>query len=442
MKKVKEKERDYTALMEIGKKTLANMKGIRHMFSTKKPYIKTTEGYIFLISAILTIGWLMKHNFPRIFYILGLQYFVWKAAYQYLRENSISLKYMHITKMFDGKVKVVAVKNDNEYVLNSFIPFSIVEAKREHIEHYFNKNVISITQDKRNLRHITIKLSDTKTEKANKFKFDKERYPLPDYIYTANVKGKRLPYIRGLDENGKVIVGDLKKDKALFVAGVPGAGKSVLESVMLQTSNFYNPDLFHVMVDFKGGVELAYYEDFDNTICIETVDDFAKFLDLLEKEMDERYALIRKKYQHIDKYNDNVGEKEKRPPILLTIDEASEIRMNTTKDKAKAIEDKLVVLMNKGRAAGIYFLICTQRPDAEQFDPRIKAHCQLKFSGRIIDKVTQNIVGVKDTEDLEVGFFKTNQGNVYYSLFVDMEYEKRIFDLLQKEHEREYKYAS
>jgi S-DNA-T family DNA segregation ATPase FtsK/SpoIIIE len=286
-------------------------------------------------------------------------------------------------------------------------------------------------QNKNNFRHITIKTEDKIKETAKKFKF-KERYHLPDFIGIADIKGKRFPYIRGLDENGNLVIGDLKKDKAIIVAGVPGTGKSVLEGVMLQSFIYYNPDMFHIMIDFKGGVELAFYEDFDNTICVETVDELIRVLDILENEMNERYDLIRKKYQDIDKYNDNVSEKEKRPAILVTIDEVSEIRLNAGKKKAEEIENRIVILQNKGRAALIYFLIATQRPDAEQFDPRIKANCQVKFSGRIADKVTQNIVGVKDTENLGVGFFKTNEGNVYYSLYVDMEHEDRVFKKLLK----------
>lgn len=277
------------------------------------------------------------------------------------------------------------------------------------------------------------KEEEKKEIKENNKKFEfKERYPLPDFIATANIKGKRFPYIVGLDENGKLVIGDLKKDKGMIIAGAPGGGKSVLEGVFLQSFNWYVSDMFHIMVDFKGGVELSFYEDFDNTICVETVDDLIRVLDILEDEMNERYALIRKKYQDIDKYNANVSEKEKRPAILVTIDEFSEIRLNAGKKKAEEIEDRIVILQNKGRAALIYFAIATQRPDADQFDPRVKANCQKKYSFRVADKVSQNIVGVKDTENLGVGYFKSNEGKVYYGLFVDMEKENRVFNKLLK----------
>jgi hypothetical protein len=78
-----------------------------------------------------------------------------------------------------------------------------------------------------------------------------------------------------------------------------------------------------------------------------------------------------------------------------------------------------------GRAACIVTVIATQKPNHRQLNPDIKSNSNVTISCKIANKVTQNIVGVSGTENLEQGEFKTvlegqTEGQIYKGFYVDM----------------------
>lgn len=429
--KIKEDTQDYTkeALKAIGEKTWANIKDIRHMFSLKKPYIKNKEGYVFLGTGIYTVGWLLAHNAPKPFYILGLQYCMWKALYQYLRENAISFKHRHVSQLLNGKAKIVATK-DNEYILNSFIPLSVIEGKRDYLEHYFNKKIVSIDQNKKNYRHITIKTEDFKAGSKGKVKL-KKIYKMSDYIKTLDTTGYKIPFVLGVDKEGNFVLGDLDKLKNISLSGIPGSGKSNLLNSIIQSLMVLNNDIAYFLVDFKM-CEMSNYEDFNNVCYVEDATTLLEKLEALHDEMMSRYRRMKKKATNADKWNRKFPN-EKMARICLIFDEMSELKLNCPDEETyKRIEQLITLILNKGRAANIYTIVATQRFSHVQVSTEMRANLFSKISLRIVDPKTQAMAGVMGTERLKNGEFKMiteedSSGKTYKSFFVDFEEAPEVF---------------
>jgi DNA segregation ATPase FtsK/SpoIIIE-like protein len=254
----------------------------------------------------------------------------------------------------------------------------------------------------------------------------KKTYKLSDYLATTPIKESlRLPFLLGVNTKGQVIVADLAQLKNILIAGIPGGGKSVILNSFITSLNYlsgrYNQDCLFILVDFKS-VELCFYNKFDNTVFVETLEDFEKKLDKLLAEMERRYKAMKGKATNVCK----LSNREDFPFIILVIDEVSEIKLNAKDDKeAERIERKVIRLQNKGRAACIVTIIATQKPNHRQLNPDIKSNSNVTVSCKIANKVTQNIVGVAGTEMLEPGEFKTvlegqTEGQIYKSFYVDM----------------------
>lgn len=236
----------------------------------------------------------------------------------------------------------------------------------------------------------------------------KNIYYLRDYISLRPPKDMILPLLLGLDENEKPIWKSIDDIQSLFLQAIPKGGKSVALSALIQSAMLYNPELYYVMVDFKDSA-LCFYENFDNTTyCADDYEKLAGILSKLNAEMDKRKTKIRKQYEHIADYNEDQGTLE-FPPILLIIDEISELKLNCKNATLLAqIENDLLRLIRLGRAFGIYIWITTQRSDASQVDTRFKGLITTWMYGRMKDKTTKSVAGVPagvDTGSLKPGEF-------------------------------------
>lgn len=397
-KSIKEEAKDKAneVLTEILKRTWANIKTIRHMFSFKKPYIVKKEAYVFLFVALITAIWLFNHNMPKLFYILCLNYFVWKSIFQIGKENIFAQKFKGISKMFDGKVKVIEEK-DGILKLHSYIPFDEINAKKNKIEHYLNKRISSITQHETNFKLIYIEVEDKKS-KINL----KAKYHLSKYIKKANIKGKKLPFLLGIDKFGKQIIGDLKDIKHFLISGESGGGKSTLFNAIIQSLMYYNPSIAFMFVDFKR-VELNVYKKFKNALFVKTQKKFLELLRNLSAEMDKRYDIMEEnEFTDIEQYN-KLNPKDKFSTVVLGIDEIADIGA----EDADEINDLLLRLLQMGRAAGIHIIAATQRPSGVQLSTEVRAALLGKISFAILDPITQKMTGVMCTEKLKVGEFKS-----------------------------------
>lgn len=175
---------------------------------------------------------------------------------------------------------------------------------------------------------------------------------------------------------------DLGRMPHLLVAGSTGSGKSVavngiISSILMKA----RPDqVKFLMVDPKM-VELSVYNDIPH-LLIPVVTNPRKATKALQKvvdEMENRYELFSKfGVRNIAGYNAKVEDwnaqsQEKQIPlplIVVIVDELADLMMVASKE----VEDAIIRLGQKARAAGIHMILATQRPSVDVISGLIKAN--------------------------------------------------------------------
>lgn len=182
--------------------------------------------------------------------------------------------------------------------------------------------------------------------------------------------------------NGTARSFDLAKMPHLLVAGSTGSGKSVavngiISSILMKA----RPDqVKFLMVDPKM-VELSVYNDIPH-LLIPVVTNPRKASKALQKvvdEMENRYELFSQfGVRNIAGYNAkvdswNATSEEKHIPlplIVVIVDELADLMMVASKE----VEDAIIRLGQKARAAGIHMILATQRPSVDVISGLIKAN--------------------------------------------------------------------
>lgn len=204
-----------------------------------------------------------------------------------------------------------------------------------------------------------------------------------------------LTYAVGKDITGRIMVGALNKMPHLLIAGTTGSGKSVmLNSIIISLLYKSSPDDCKLLLIDPKQVEFTPYEGIPHLIVPKVISDLTKATNALQwavDEMERRFRLIREaRVRDIDEYNSTPDvvtyKKKKMPFIVIIIDEFSDFIMQGKKE----VEDKIIRLGQKARAAGIHIILATQYPTTEYVTGGIKAN----FPSRIAFKVASNVNSV------------------------------------------------
>ena len=193
---------------------------------------------------------------------------------------------------------------------------------------------------------------------------------------------KLLEIPLGKAVNGSVRSFDLAKMPHLLVAGSTGSGKSVavngiIASILMKA----RPDEVKFMMVDPKMVELSVYNDIPH-LLIPVVTNPRKASRALQKvvdEMENRYELFSKVgARNIAGYNAKVAEYNAQseykqvplPLIVVIVDELADLMMVASKE----VEDSIIRLGQKARAAGIHMILATQRPSVDVISGLIKAN--------------------------------------------------------------------
>lgn len=394
------------------------------------------EKYVFssftIISFFYVLYKILFDSWPLISIILILNYLFFKCLYGMILDVILNFKllnkfkkYKGFNEMFNNKVVIIDINSD-EVILHSFIPIQEIEKKKYEIEHYFNKNISSISSKKGNLRVIIIKFNNYSNIKL------KSEYKLINYIKTIDISKYEIPFLLGVDKDENIIIGDLKKTKHMLISGEIGAGKSTLENCIIQSLMYFNNIAF-VLIDFKI-VGLNPYKYFKNCFFTYSHKIFLETLEKINIEMNNRYKLLETQFiEDIGQWN-KMNDSEDIPSIVIVIDEIADIKLSMEVDNNR-IEELLRRIMNMGRAAGIYIIAATQRPSGVQLSTEIRAALVSKISFAIQEPTTQKMTGVLDTQDLKTGEFKTANmllgTKLLKGFYVDRFENKQVFEKLE-----------
>ena len=193
---------------------------------------------------------------------------------------------------------------------------------------------------------------------------------------------KLLEVPLGKAVNGAVRTFDLARMPHLLVAGSTGSGKSVavngiIASILMKA----RPDQVKFMMIDPKMVELSVYNDIPH-LLIPVVTNPRKAARALQKvvdEMENRYELFSHfGVRNIAGYNAKVEEfnaqsEQKQIPlplIVVIVDELADLMMVASKE----VEDAIIRLGQKARAAGIHMILATQRPSVDVISGLIKAN--------------------------------------------------------------------
>ncbi len=268
----------------------------------------------------------------------------------------------------------------------------------------------------------------------------------------------------GKSVEGQPRITDLAAMPHLLVGGTTGSGKSVGVNAMLLSMLFTRtPDELKLILIDPKMLEFELYRDIPHLLHPVVTDPrlASAALKWACTEMDARYSLLsRWQTRNIEGYNRKVDEEmadwtpakarryappdwpegepppppKKLPYIVVVIDELADLMMVSAKD----VEESIIRIAQKARAAGIHLIVATQRPSVNVITGLIKANMPSRVAFQVRTKVdgrtildqngAENLLGKGDMLFLPPGVSALER---LHGPFVSDEEVRRVTDFLR-----------
>lgn len=247
----------------------------------------------------------------------------------------------------------------------------------------------------------------------------------------------------GKDISGDIISADLAKMPHLLVAGSTGSGKSVcINTIIAGLLYRATPDEVKLILVDPKVVELSNYNGIPHllTPVVTEPKKAASALHWAVAEMERRYkAFADSRVRDIKTYNAQAAEK--MPYIVIIIDELSDLMMVAKVD----VEDAILRLAQKARAAGIHLILATQRPSVDVITGIVKANIPSRIAFAVSSQTdSRTIIDMGGAEKL------LGKGDMLYApqgagkptrvqgCFVSDDEVQRIVEFVRGRHSADY----
>ncbi len=219
---------------------------------------------------------------------------------------------------------------------------------------------------------------------------------------------------------GEATMVNLESLPHLLAAGTTGAGKSVAVHVMLLSLLFKNlPRQVRLILIDPKMLELKTYENIPHllTPVITDMNEAAGVLNWAVAEMERRYQLMASVgARNIGGLNQRIAEAQNRgqplrdpllensdgeegeaneaplleamPYIVIVIDEFADMMMVA----GKKVEELIIRLAQKARAAGLHLILATQRPSVDIITGLVKANIPARIAFQVSSKVDSRTI--------------------------------------------------
>ena len=224
-----------------------------------------------------------------------------------------------------------------------------------------------------------------------------------------------LTVVLGKDIAGNPVITDLMKMPHVLIAGTTGSGKSVCVNALILSMVYKaTPEQVRlIMVDPKF-LELSVYDGIPHLLA-PVVTDMSKAANALRwciGEMDRRFRVMAAiKVRNISGYNKKVADAiaagepltdpvaavedpaeadilRSLPLIVVVVDELADLMMVV----GKKIEEIIIRIAQRARAAGIHLVLATQRPSVDVVTGLIKANVPTRIAFQVSSRADSRTV--------------------------------------------------
>jgi len=197
----------------------------------------------------------------------------------------------------------------------------------------------------------------------------------------------------GKDVSGAPVFSDVAKLPHLLVSGATGMGKSscinsILTSIIYKSS----PEQVRFLLIDPKMVEFKSYASLPHLITpiVYEPKRAAAALSWAVEEMERRYELLSaEKVRNIDAYNELMAERGEKilPKIIIAIDELADLMLQVK----GPVENLIMRIAQKSRAAGIHLIIGTQRPTSSVITGIVKANIPSRICFKVSSVVDSRV---------------------------------------------------
>ncbi|WP_249030339.1 DNA translocase FtsK [Tannockella kyphosi] len=216
-----------------------------------------------------------------------------------------------------------------------------------------------------------------------------------------DLKSNKLVVPLGKDVSGHCVYAALNKMPHLLIAGATGSGKSVcVNTIICSILMRAKPSEVKLILIDPKKVELSNYNGIPHLLTPVVTDPkkAASVLREVVNEMERRYDVFTMhNVRNIESYNEYAKKKNDLSPdeklevlsyFVVILDEVADLMMVASKE----VEDCIMRIAQKARAAGIHMIVATQRPSTDVITGVIKANIPSRIAFAVASSIDSRTI--------------------------------------------------